>query len=277
MELYTKTAYQLSEQLTKNYSTSFSLSSKLFDKKIRRHIYAIYGLVRVADEIVDTYRGSDASTELSNLLTETKKALKTGYSTNPIVHAFAVTAREFSIGSSLIDPFFESMKTDLAQERLDKKSYARYIYGSAEVVGLMCLRVFVNDDSKYKSLRAGAQALGSAYQKVNFLRDLKADYDELGRTYFPGLDFESFNDEDKRLIIEDIETDFRASISALEKLPSTSRRAVAASFMYYQSLLMVLKKASPEDIKQNRLSTSKARKAYLYLRVLLGAVSLKVE
>lgn len=275
MDLYTKSAYQISELLTKNYSTSFSLSTQLFDKKIQPHIYAIYGLVRIADEIVDTYRGSDMGSRLDDLYASTIDALNTGYSTNPIIHAFVTTANEFHIDQSLISPFFESMRMDIAEKQFSQKTYKRYIYGSAEVVGLMCLRVFVHDEAAYKSLSAGAQALGSAYQKINFLRDIRADYEELGRVYFPGLDHEKFTDKQKQNIIKDIKADLKIATKSIVALPSEARQAITASFVYYQALLKLLEQASVADIKQRRLRVSNAQKIYLYIKVRLGVTSLR--
>ena len=276
MDLYTKNAYQLSEKLTKNYSSSFSLSTSFFSKSTRVHIYAIYGLVRIVDEIVDSYRGKDSGGQLDDLFDDTMNAIRVGYSTNPIVHAFALTAREFGINKELIAPFFASMRMDLNRERLNQASYVRYIYGSAEVVGLMCLKVFVNDERAYKTLKPGAQALGSAYQKVNFLRDMKADYDELGRVYFPGVDYKEFNDEQKQQIVQGIEADFAASVESIQKLPSQARKAVTASFMYYQALFRLLKKANATEIKQERMRTSDIKKIWLYIKVRLGVESLKI-
>ena len=180
MDLYTKTSYKLAETLTKRYSTSFSMSSQLFDESIRRHIYAIYGMVRIADEVVDTFRGDDASRRLEEFLVEVNKSLEDDYSLNPILHAFGHTAQMFSIGPDLIEPFFNSMQVDLTKKAFSKDEYEAYIYGSAEVVGLMCLKVFVNgDDAKYDALKQGAMKLGAAYQKVNFLRDIASDYHSL--------------------------------------------------------------------------------------------------
>ena len=268
MELYTKTSYQLARTLTLNYSTSFGKSSKLFSKDIRDHIYAIYGLVRVADEIVDTYKGNGMGQLLDELETHTLQALKTGFSPNPLVHAFATTAQQYGIKKDLVRPFFKSMRMDLEFRDYTQKEYETYIYGSAEVIGLMCLKVFCNE-KQYNKLEDGARALGSAYQKVNFLRDIKADYEERGRIYFPGVEFESFNDQQKTNILADIKKDFKKAQTAIAKLPDNSKKAVALSFFYYRELLNTLEKATVSDIKQNRLSVSAPKKFTLLVKTQL--------
>lgn len=271
MDLYNTTSYKLSEILTKKYSTSFSLSSTLFEKSICRHIYAIYGLVRIADEVVDTYRGEDAEDLLDTLEQQVYKALITGYSTNPLIHSFAQTARTFSIGEPLIAPFFKSMRTDLNATSFTKKEYEQYIYGSAEVVGLMCLKVITNNDARlYNKLKAGASATGSTYQKVNFLRDIKADYEELGRCYFPKVDYSSFSETDKLRILEDINLDFQVAASSIKELPENSKKAVKLSFLVYGTLLKKLQKQPVEVLKSQRVRVSNFTKLWLYLQVRLG-------
>lgn len=269
MELYEKTSYELARKLTNNYSTSFSLSSRLFSAAIRPHIYAIYGLVRVADEIVDTYQGPDASKLLDELESHVLEQLAASspFSANPIVQAFVTTAQKFSIDPSLIEPFFASMRTDLTAKDFSKEAYNEYIYGSAEVIGLMCLRVFVDgDDAEYEKLAEGARALGSAYQKVNFLRDMKADYEERGRCYFPAVSFSSFSFHQKLLIEADIEKDFVTARSYLNDLPIGARKAVRTSYRYYWQLLETLKKASVEDVKGQRLRVPSSKKLTIYLK-----------
>lgn len=254
MELYTKLSYDIATRLTTGYSTSFSLSSKLFAASLRPHIYAIYGMVRIADEIVDTYRQDDASEQLDEFERQVYDAVATGYSTNPALHAFGVTARAYGIDRTLIEPFFASMRVDLSAKKFTEKTYREYIYGSAEVVGLMCLKVFVdNDASLYERLHEGASALGAAYQKVNFLRDIRADHRELGRMYFPGVTYKSFDEHDKQHIVDDIAADFALADQALPLLPSSSRRAVAASRAYYGALFDKLARASVGDIKSRRI------------------------
>ena len=266
MELYEKTSYELSRRLTLRYSSSFGMSSRLFDSSIRRHIYAVYGLVRIADEIVDTYTGPDARQQLDELEAQTYAAMKRGYSANPIVHAFGLTAAKYGIDSSLIKPFFASMRMDLTPREYTDAHYERYIYGSAEVIGLMCLRIFcLGDDDQYQLLAPGARALGAAYQKVNFLRDVAADYVELGRMYFPGVTYETFSDESKQAIVTSIETDFAMADSALSKLPRSSKAAVMLSVSYYRQLLYRLKAAPVSVLKTQRLRISTPKKLWLLL------------
>ena len=267
MDQYATTSYALAEMLTKRYSTSFSMSSRLFDAAIRPHIYAIYGLVRVADEIVDTYDGDDKQELLDSLEVETKRAIHSGYSTNPIVHAFALSARIYGIDDELLRPFFASMRVDIAQKQFTRKQYQRYIYGSAEVVGLMCLRVFVkNDEQQYAQLRDGACALGAAYQKVNFLRDMQADYDERGRVYFPGLRYVDFDDTHKAAIVADIRHDFARSEESLSQLPASARTAVRASFYYYGALLDELDGRSAREVIARRIRVANWRKVWLLMK-----------
>jgi phytoene synthase len=272
MDLYTETSFQLAKQLTINYSTSFSKSSQLFDNSIRHHIFAIYGLVRVADEIVDTYKGTDATAILDELEAHTMNALTSGFSPNPLVHAFVTTARQYGIDKSLIAPFFESMRMDLTPQTYTQSLYETYIHGSAEVIGLMCLKVFCDHDSKYQTLEAGAKALGAAYQKVNFLRDMKADFDERGRVYFPNVEYETFDDAQKDVIISDIKKDFEIARQAVAELPANSRSAVSLSFALYSELLTKLEKTSADKIKKGRVSVSATRKLQLLVKSRLSKV-----
>lgn len=270
MDLYTRVAYENSKNLTLKYSTSFGISSKLLANDIKQDIYAIYALVRIADEIVDTYKGSDSLALLNELEHEVHRAWQSTFSTNLVVHAFAVTARKYGITKKLIAPFFESMRMDISPKRYTGKLYAQYIHGSAEVVGLMCLRVFVNGNEKqYEKLRPGATALGSAYQKVNFLRDLAADYKELGRLYFPGITYEAFNDETKAEIISDVKKDFALAHPALKKLPPSAQQATMMSYIYYMELLKKLEATPAEQIKKERISVSKVRKMTLLAKNVL--------
>jgi phytoene synthase len=269
MEQYTKISYQLAKTVTQDYSTSFSKSSALFDKKIRNHIYAIYGLVRVADEVVDTYRGKDAGRVIKELEAHTLQAMKTGFSPNPLVHAFVVTAKRYGIDRKLVRPFFKSMYMDIKPRSFSRHLYALYIYGSAEVIGLMCLKIFCDDQQLYKQLEPGARALGSAYQKVNFLRDLKDDYEERGRVYFPGIHYDKFNDRQKDIIIKDIRLDFEHAKPAVAQLPKNARVAVATSYKYYSALLNKLERTSAEEIKSKRVRINNVQKAALLLKTRL--------
>lgn len=267
MDHYTFVSYQLAEHLTHYYSSSFSMSSLLFAKSLRRHIYAIYGLVRTADEIVDTYRGDNAAKELQELETAVYGSLQTGYSTNPIVHAFVQTAREYGIGQDLIAPFFDSMRRDLTEVAFSREEYERYIYGSAEVVGLMCLRVFVDGNQKrYAAMVPGAKALGAAYQKVNFLRDIAHDAKELNRNYFPGVVGGKLSEVDKTAIIAEISADFTAAKQYLEDLPKTARRAVKMSYTLYSRLLTKLAHTPASVLRKKRIRISDPLKFYLFLR-----------
>ncbi|OGL22402.1 hypothetical protein A2707_03710 [Candidatus Saccharibacteria bacterium RIFCSPHIGHO2_01_FULL_45_15] len=270
MDLYTSVAYASSKQLTLRYSSSFGTSSRLFDRAIQPHIFAIYGLVRIADEVVDTYRGNDTRTILDQLENDTYSAIESGYSTNPIIHSFALTAQKFGISQDLIAPFFSSMRTDIPPSSYTSDKYHSYIHGSAEVVGLMCLRVFCSgDQSYYDQLQPGAIALGAAYQKVNFLRDLAADYTELGRVYFPGVAFETFDDTAKQAIIDDIQADFKSANIAISALPRSSRIAVRVSYRYYTQLLRQLEHTPASIIKQTRVRISKPHKLWLLAQTLV--------
>jgi 15-cis-phytoene synthase len=267
MELYTEVAYENSRHLTLRYSTSFGISSRFFDSSIQPHIYAIYGFVRIADEIVDTYAGHDAAELLDDLEQRAYTAIKSGYSTDLIVHAFALTARQFDITKELIAPFFDSMRMDLNPRSYTDADYMKYIHGSAEVVGLMCLKVFVKDNpSEYKKLQKGAAALGSAYQKVNFLRDMAADYKNLGRLYFPGMSFDAFGDNKKVQIISDIKKDFAAAYPALQQLPTGARKATLMSYQYYTALLNKLEKTPAHIIKEKRIRIPAVKKASLLVK-----------
>jgi phytoene synthase len=266
MDLYTKTSYDTSKLVTTAYSTSFGLSIRLFEASLRPHIYAIYGLVRIAVEIVDTYQGSDQKEQLDALELQTKQALASGYSTNPVVHAFAQTARTYHITNTLIAPFFKSMRMDLAPKTFDQKLYDTYIYGSAEVVGLMCLKVFTSDDTRYSTLEPGAKRLGAAYQKVNFLRDIAADAEGLGRWYFPTGSFAAFDAKAKDAIVKDIEKDFAAAAKAIVKLPDSCRKAVTLSHQYYSELLKRIKLTSADDLKRTRIRVNNTQKAVLFIR-----------
>ena len=226
-------------------------------------------MVRMADEIVDTFDGS--AREKEALLTEFQasidKGLETGYSPNPMLHAFIRTAQQFTIDHSLIDPFFASMRMDLAPFTATPKAYETYIFGSAEVIGLMCLKVFVaGNREQYHELRSGAQALGSAYQKVNFLRDLTSDYIDRGRMYFPGVQYDTMHEDDKNTIITDIENDFSIAKTAIPKLPGGAQLAVQSSYEIYHKLLTQLRTTSIEDIKSERVRVPNYQKL-LYIAV----------
>ena len=263
MEQYTNISYRTARAVTLDYSTSFGQSSKLFSKDIRKHIYAIYGLVRVADETVDTYEGKDRARVIKELEAHTMQSLKNGFSPNPLVHAFVTTAKRYNIGRDLIRPFFKSMRMDLKPRTFTPHLYSIYIYGSAEVIGLMCLKIFCDDAVQYKQLETQACALGSAYQKVNFLRDIKSDYEDRGRMYFPDINFDKFNDRQKEIIIKDIKSDFTKAKPAIAQLPKNARTAVAISYVYYSELLKKLEHTSTEKIKAGRIRISALKKLQL--------------
>jgi 15-cis-phytoene synthase len=259
--LYDRTAARASRAVLTGYSTSFGIGSRLLGRTARRDIDAVYGLVRVADEVVDTRRGEGADELLTGLEQETARALATGYSTNLVVHSFARTARRTGIGHVEIDPFFTSMRMDLTVQVHDKASYEQYVYGSAEVVGLMCLAVFLNADRRpgepvvraSDAVAHGARGLGAAFQKINFLRDLRADHDELGRSYFPGITPADLTQEDVDAILAEIDVDLDAARAALPNLPRRARMAVAATLALYDSLLTRLAATAPADLLRARV------------------------
>ena len=269
MDLYTQASYDVSRLITQRYSTSFGLSIRLFEASLRPHIYAIYGLVRIADEIVDTYAGPDRLAILDSFQAQTMEALATGYSTNPVVHAFVQTATQFAIDDTLIAPFFDSMRMDITPQLFDQQLYDRYIYGSAEVVGLMCLKVFTGDENLYRRLEKGASKLGAAYQKVNFLRDIAADAGDLDRWYFPLSSFKDFDEKTKAIIVRDIEKDLVAADRAITKLPDSSRKAVRLSYLYYSRLLAKIKQTPAAQLQQERIRVSTPEKSALLVRTIL--------
>ncbi|MDL2341780.1 MAG: squalene/phytoene synthase family protein [Patescibacteria group bacterium] len=271
MDQYDAVATQTARLVTNSYSSSFGLATRLFPLSIRADIYNIYGLVRLADEIVDTYLGTDTRQQLDALEAEVYLALKQHYSTNLIVHAFQLTANKYRIGKDLIAPFFYSMRLDTSLQQYTPALYKRYIDGSAEVVGLMCLKVFVDNETEYKHLEPGARALGSAFQKVNFLRDLAADQTELQRFYFPHTSFKTFDDNAKAVIIADIEADFMAAKQAIPQLPVSARAAVSAAYTYYFRLLWKLKVASAKDLLQKRVRINNATKLGLLGKTVIRA------
>jgi phytoene synthase len=219
MDLYTKNALQCSKKTTRNYSTSFSLGIRLLKKEFRNPVYGIYGFVRFADEIVDTFHNHDKAALLKTFREDTHKAIDTGVSTNPILHSFQYIVNKYNIEKEVIDAFLDSMEMDLSYETYNNEMFQKYIYGSAEVVGLMCLRIFTNgDNDAYESLKAPARKLGEAFQKINFLRDIKSDYIERKRSYFPHINPETFSDAEKVRIEEDIEKDFNEAYLGIKKL-----------------------------------------------------------
>ena len=261
IELYHKISVDASKNVTQLYSTSFSMGIKLLDKKIHDAIFSIYGFVRLADEIVDTFHDYPKSEMLQEFKQETYKALDRKISVNPILHAFQMVVNKYSIDKDLIDKFLLSMEQDLNDIQYSSTGYKEYIVGSAEVVGLMCLKVFVNgDDDLYFKLEEPARKLGAAFQKINFLRDVKADYQELGRTYFPGVDLEKFTPDEKLKIEEDIQDDFECALEGIVKLPSSSRLGVYVAYRYYFSLFKKIKKVSSDRLMEERIRVPNTKK-----------------
>ena len=280
--LYSQTAFNCSKLITNAYSTSFSLGIKTLNKKYHEPIYAIYGFVRYADEIVDTFHDHDKQALLTQFKDDTHKAIEEGISLNPVLHSFQEVVNEYQIDYHLIEAFLASMEMDLSKKNYSDSEYKKYIYGSAEVVGLMCLKVFSEgDDEYYQSLLEPAKSLGSAFQKVNFLRDIKSDYDERGRVYFPGVNFPNFNTKDKQEIEEDIRIDFQNSLIGIRNLPEGVRSGVYLAYMYYTVLFKKITQLSPETIKTKRIRIPDIKKlllwikSYFFHKLLLGKLQHK--
>jgi phytoene/squalene synthetase len=264
IELYHKISSSASKHITKTYSTSFSFGIKLLDKSIHDAIYSIYGFVRLADEIVDTFHGYPKAQMLSEFKQETYKSIERKISVNPILHSFQKIVNLYDIDTELIDQFLKSMEQDLNDIKYSNDAYKEYIVGSAEVVGLMCLKVFVDGDQKlYSELEDSARSLGAAFQKINFLRDVKVDYEELGRTYFPGVDLNSFNAEEKLKIENDIQLDFSDALIGIKKLPSSSRLGVFVAYRYYLSLFKKIKNIPSERLMKERIRVPNTKKLYI--------------
>ena len=264
LDLYTNVCSECSRHVTKRYSTSFSLGIRLFAKKYRKPIYSIYGFVRFADEIVDTFHDFDKKELLQRFRKDTDNAIREGISLNPILQSFQDVVKEYNIEYELIDAFLHSMEMDLDDVTYDRALYETYIYGSAEVVGLMCLRVFLpNDEEAYQRLKPYAMALGSAFQKINFLRDIRDDYYNKGRTYFPGVDLNYFSDQEKKEIEEDIGLDFSEGLKGILMLPRGARFGVYIAYIFYYNLFMKIKGLSFDKILSERVRIRNRKKAYL--------------
>jgi phytoene synthase len=260
-EIYDDLSHQFAKKTTKRYSTSFSLGIRLLAKELRQPIYDIYGFVRLADEIVDSFHGYDKEKLLNDFRNQTWEAIETGISLNPILNAFQKTVNQFDIDRDLIATFLKSMEMDLDFSKYNQSEYEEYILGSAEVVGLMCLKVFVyGDNVEYLRLKPFAMKLGSAFQKINFLRDLKDDYNTLGRTYFPNINMSHFNSEIKKEIEADIEIDFQRGYEGILQLPKKSRFGVYLAYIYYYKLFHKIKQLPAETILQERVRISNKRK-----------------
>jgi phytoene synthase len=264
MEEYNIHSLKTSKLTTNYYSTSFSLGVRLLPREYRMSIYAIYGFVRIADEIVDTFHGHDKEKLLRQFRTDTFEAIENRVSTNPILHSFQWVVNEYHIDHAHIQAFLDSMEMDLTRTTFERAEFEKYVYGSAEVVGLMCLRVFYkDDDSGYEALKPGARKLGEAFQKINFLRDIHADYEERGRFYFPGVDLESMDDGSKKRIEEEIRKDFDEAYKAIRKLNDQSRLAVSVSYIYYLALFRKIRRTPAEKLFSKRYRISNVRKLYL--------------
>lgn len=263
-ELYDKVSVRCSRITTRAYSTSFSLGILCLKKTLRDPIYAIYGFVRFADEIVDTFHHYNKEELFIRFKQETYRAIDDGISLNPILNSFQHAVRQYNIDRSSIDLFLRSMEMDLSRKVYDDHGLKEYILGSAEVVGLMCLRVFVNgDDTLYEKLKPYAMSLGSAFQKVNFLRDLQADYTHMGRMYFPGVDFKNFNETQKQHIETDIRADFDHALEGIKMLPKSSRFGVYVAYMYYMALFRKIQNTPCEKVLESRIRIRNRYKASL--------------
>ncbi len=275
-QLFTDTSLACSQLITRSYSTSFSLGIRTLDKALHPAIYAVYGFVRWADEIVDTFHDRDKAALLRQFEADTYAALAAGFSLNPVLHAFQWAVNAYQIDHEFIDAFLRSMEMDLEDRNYRQENYEQYIYGSAEVVGLMCLRVFCQGrPDEFERLREPARRLGAAFQKVNFLRDFRADYEQRGRVYFPGLRYEQFDDAAKRAVEADIEADFEAARVGIEQLPASARMGVHLAYIYYLKLFQKLRRAPATQVLAERVRLPDNRKLLLlagsWLRFRLGA------
>jgi len=269
-ELFDNVSAECSKITTHKYSTSFSLGIRFLAKKFHNPIYGIYGFVRLADEIVDSFHGFDKEDLLDKFRNDTYEAIECGISLNPILNSFQHVVRKYKIEKELIDTFLSSMEMDLTKNYYERELYNQYILGSAEVVGLMCLKVFCEGDEKlYESFKHPAMKLGSAFQKVNFLRDMKADNEQLGRTYFPGINFSSFRNESKIEIEKDIQNDFAEALTGIRRLPHSSRAGVYLAYYYYAALFKKIKSLPAEKVKTERIRVSNPHKLGLMVNSML--------
>ena len=265
-KLFLDTSLACSKLITSRYSTSFTLGIRTLDKGLHLPVYAVYGFVRWADEIVDTFHGHDKDALLTDFRRQTFAALETGLSLNPVLHAFQAVVREYGIDYEFIEAFLRSMALDLEDQNYKPELYKEYIYGSAEVVGLMCLRIFCRGDAAlFARLREPACRLGAAFQKVNFLRDIRSDYEERGRVYFPGVEYARFDDAAKREIEADIEADFAAAYQGIVQLPRPARLGVYLAYVYYLKLFFKIKNLSASHILRERVRVPGNTKLLLLL------------
>jgi len=265
-ELFDIVSFRSSKATTRAYSTSFSSGIRLLHKKFRDPIYGIYGFVRFADEIVDTFHEYDKKSLMAKFRRDTEEAISDRISLNPILNAFQITYHQFNIDFALVDRFLQSMEMDLEQRSYDREGYDSYILGSAEVVGLMCLKVFAEgNEETYLNLKPSAMSLGAAFQKINFLRDMKDDFNGLGRTYFPGLDFSNFSDCEKARIEEEIERDFAHAYEGIIKLPKDARLGVLIAYAYYKRLFAKIRSIPSHRIMEERIRVANSNKLALMM------------
>jgi len=270
MELYNKTCFECSKIITNKYSTSFSLGIKAFDQKLQYPIYAIYGFVRYADEIVDTFHHHDKNSLIARFKTDTFLAIEEQISLNPVLQSFQLVVNRYQIDQDLIHAFLRSMEMDLDKTAYTDDSYKAYIYGSAEVVGLMCLGIFCEGDQNlYQHLLPKAKSLGAAFQKINFLRDIKSDFEERGRTYFPAVDFAKFTETDKKQIEADIQIDFDDALEGIKGLPESAKLGVYIAYVYYLALFKKIQNTSANDIANKRIRVADAHKLLLMAQAYL--------
>ena len=277
MELYDKTSLEISKLVINSYSTSFSFATSLMNREKRNAIYGIYGFVRFADEIVDTFHNHDKVAMLDRFENDLKLALENKICINPILQSFQLVVNHYKIPYEYIDAFMTSMRYDLDKKDYNTKTETdRYIYGSADVVGLMCLKVFTGDDEAlFRRLEKPAMRLGSAFQKVNFLRDLKNDAEHLGRSYFHNLDYEEFTEDTKQQIIAEIDSDFKAAFEGIKQLPQDAKIAVSVAYLYYLRLLEKLKRTPAPKIQETRIRISNFTKVVIMIRaIVLGKLNL---
>jgi phytoene/squalene synthetase len=267
LQLFHTVSEDCSRIVTEKYSTSFASAIRLLHKDLRAPVFNIYGFVRFADEIVDTFHGYDKKELLEQFRKETYEAIERGISLNPVLNSFQRTVNQYDIDPALIDAFFCSMELDLSKKAYSCTEYKEYVYGSAEVVGLMCLYVFCEGKKDiYESLKQSARSLGAAFQKVNFLRDIKADYNGLSRVYFPGCDFKNFSCQDKQQIEQDIQQDFQSAYQGILQLPLKARFGVYVAYKYYLSLFKKIKKLQPAIVLEQRVRIPNYRKMMIIVK-----------
>ncbi|GGF33953.1 phytoene/squalene synthase family protein [Echinicola rosea] len=272
LKLYHQTTMECSKLITQRYSTSFSLGIRTMDVKFHKPIYSIYGFVRFADEIVDTFHHQDKELLLHKFRQDTYEAINMAFSLNPVLHAFQMVVHQYGITLDMIDAFLDSMAMDLDFSTYNDNKYKEYIYGSAEVVGLMCLKVFCEgNEATYEKLKVPACKLGAAFQKVNFLRDIKSDYEERGRVYFPGVDYLTFDEKAKQAVERDIQKDFDEAYVGIKQLPAGAKMGVKIAYLYYLSLFSKIKRLKPQTITAKRVRIPNIKKLSLLIGMYFGS------